>query len=139
MQSVDFNNEEVKVKIPETVNKDKILKAIENVKKILNQTKSERILKEQEFMMYVPQCEVVSGGSNDKILIQGIIDLLSLGEKNIIIDYKLSSIKNVNKLAEIYKTQLKLYKLAVIKAFNISVDSVYLYNFNTEEMIEIML
>ena len=90
-------------------------------------------------MMYVPQSEVVSGGSNDKILIQGIIDLLSLGEKNIIIDYKLSSIKNVNKLAEIYKTQLKLYKLAVIKAFNISVDSVYLYNFNTEEMIEIML
>ena len=139
MQSVDFNNEEVKVKIPETVNKDKILKAIKNVKKILNQTKSKRILKEQEFMMYVPQCEVVSGGSNDKILIQGIIDLLSLGEKNIIIDYKLSSIKNANKLAEIYKTQLKLYKLAVIKAFNISVDSVYLYNFNTEEMIEIML
>ena len=139
MQSVDFNSEEIKVKIPETVNKDKILKAIENVKKILNQTKSKRILKEQEFMMYVPQCEVVSGGSNDKILIQGIIDLLSLGEKNIIIDYKLSSIKNANKLAEIYKTQLKLYKLAVIKAFNISVDSVYLYNFNTEEMIEIML
>ena len=89
--------------------------------------------------MYVPQEEINSGGSPDKILIQGVIDLLSLGEKNIIIDYKLSSVKSAEKLISLYKTQLKLYKLAAEKAFNIKIDDVYLYNFNTKEMLKIIL
>ncbi len=137
MQKIDFFNENQELKIPDNVEENIIINAINNVKKILEETKSKKVLKEQEFMMYVPQKEIVNNGSDDKILIQGIIDLLSFGEKNIIIDYKLTKIKNSNILINIYKTQLKLYKIAVEKAFNIAINEVYLYNFNTQEMIKI--
>ncbi len=139
MQKVDFNLENQNLIIPDEVDKEKIESAIKSVKNILKLTKSAHVFKEQEFMMYIPQKDIISEGSQDKILIQGIIDLLSIGEKNIIIDYKLSSIKDKNKLAMLYKTQLKLYKIAVNKAFNIKIDSVYLYNFNSKEMIELSI
>ena len=139
MQKVDFFKNQEKLELSTNVEEEKINAAINAVKKLLNETKCVKLFKEQEFMMYVPQEEINAGGSPDKILIQGVIDLLSLGEKNIIIDYKLSSVKSAEKLISLYKTQLKLYKLAAEKAFNIKIDDVYLYNFNTKEMLKIIL
>ena len=123
---MDFFKHQEKLELSTNVEEEKINAAINAVKKLLNETKCVKLFKEQEFMMYVPQEKINAGGSSDKILIQGVIDLLSLGEKNIIIDYKLSSVKSAEKLISLYKTQLKLYKLAAEKAFNIKIDDVYL-------------
>ncbi len=137
MQQIDFNKNDLDVDIPENIDKIKILKAYEIIKELLNSTGSNKCLKEQGFMMYINQKEIIKDGCNEKILVQGIIDLLSLGKKNIIVDYKLSSILDNQKLIDKYKTQLYLYKLAVEKAFKIKIDDLYLYNFNKSELIKI--
>lgn len=83
--------------------------------------------REKPFLMYVPADEVVEGCENvrDRVLVQGVIDLIIHGEKNIIVDYKYSSLKNANALSK-YKKQLKLYKMAVETAFLEKIDEVYL-------------
>lgn len=107
-----------------------------NVIKLKALTSGAEIFKEQEFMMYLPEKEVTGAGSEDKILVQGIIDLLILGKKNIIVDYKFSSIKNAEKLKQKYRTQLILYKKAAELALNIKVDEIYLLNLVTTELIK---
>ena len=137
MQQIDFNEKSLNIEIPEKIDKNKILKAYQIIKDILNKTGSHNIFKEQGFMMYVNQNEIIKNGSEEKILVQGVIDLLSLGAKNIIVDYKLTSILDNEKLVKKYKTQLLLYKKAVEKAFKIKIDELYLYNFNRFELIKI--
>ncbi len=137
MQQIDFNEKSLNIEIPEKIDKNKILKAYQIIKDILNKTGSHNIFKEQGFMMYVNQNEIIKNGSEEKILVQGVIDLLSLGAKNIIVDYKLTSILDNEKLVKKYKTQLLLYKKAVEKAFKIKIDELYLYNFNKFELIKI--
>ena len=137
MQQIDFNEKSLNIEIPEKIDKNKILKAYQIIKDILNKTGSHNIFKEQGFMMYVNQNEIIKNGSEEKILVQGVIDLLILGVKNIIIDYKLTSILDNEKLVKKYKTQLLLYKKAVEKAFKIKIDELYLYNFNKFELIKL--
>lgn len=92
------------------------------------------IKKEAEFMMFVPYSEVVESDINDKILIQGVVDLLIEKENSIIIvDYKFSSLP-IKVLKEKYAEQLKLYKLAVEKAFNKPVENTYIYSINSGEL-----
>ena len=118
----------------ENIDINLIYNNIIKLKKLVN---GAEIFKEQEFMMYLPEKEVTGIGSEDKILVQGIIDLLILGEKNVIVDYKFSSIKNPEKLKEKYKTQLLLYKKAAELALNIKIDEIYLLNLVTTELIKI--
>ena len=70
------------------------------------------------------------------MIIQGIIDLFSLGEKNILIDYKFSSIKDEERLLKHYKKQLDLYAIAVEKAFDIKLDEIYLLSLANAKLIK---
>ncbi|MDD4816001.1 MAG: UvrD-helicase domain-containing protein [Clostridia bacterium] len=117
------------------LNKEKIFDCITLLKKF----KFYKILKEQKFMMYVPHNEIIKNGANDKILIQGIIDLILLGDKNILIDYKYSLINEENKLINKYQTQLKLYKMAVEKVLDKRIDEVYLLNIYTQKLIKLTI
>jgi len=75
------------------------------------------ILKEQKFVMYVPYKEVAGGNKEDKILVQGIIDLVIIKKDTILLfDYKLSK-KSNEQIKQKYEKQIELYKLALSKRF----------------------
>lgn len=96
-----------------------------------------KIIKEQKFVMSVPHNEVVENGSSEKILIQGIIDLLILGDKNILIDYKFTNLTDESKIIEKYKLQLKLYKKSAEYALNMKIDEVYLLLIKSSKLIKL--
>ncbi len=94
-----------------------------------------KIKKEAQFMMWVPYCDVVKSDIQDKVLIQGVVDLIVEKEKSIIlVDYKFSSL-NGQVLKEKYAEQLRLYKMAIEKAFNKPVEQMFIYSINTGELI----
>lgn len=109
---------------------------IEKAHQILSQlaTNSVKIFNEAEFVMYVPYSEIVNSDITDKVLIQGVIDLIIEKENSIIIvDYKFSKLP-ARVLKEKYSEQLKLYKLAVEKAFNKPVEQTYIYSIEKAEL-----
>lgn len=117
-----------------TTNLD-IEKLYENILTLKKVAKGQ-VLKEKTFVMKVPYSTVVNSSVDDKILIQGIVDLIILGEKNIIIDYKLTSIFDDEVLKSKYFEQLKLYRLAVENGLNLHIDEVYLFNLNKNKLIK---
>ncbi len=93
--------------------------------------------REYPFMMYVPANEVIDGVSScDKVLVQGVIDLIILGEQKIIVDFKNSRLKDADMLKK-YEKQLKLYKRAAETAIGAKIDKTLLYSFKTGETYEI--
>ncbi len=93
------------------------------------QNKSPQIFTELPFTLLVDADKVLDKpGYSDKILVQGVIDLLVMGDENVIVDYK-NSLKSPEKLAETYKKQLYLYKMAVETSFGEKVDKIALYSF----------
>lgn len=86
--------------------------------------------------MYIPYNEIYKDSDvTDKILVQGVIDLLiEFEDKIILIDYKLSRASS-KELKERYKMQLQLYKLAIEKAYNKKVEKSLIYNIITGEII----
>ena len=103
---------------------------------ILKKTVSDNVYKEREFIMQLPLKDVLNIDSDKEVIIQGIIDLFSLGEKNILIDYKFSSIKDEERLLKHYKKQLDLYAIAVEKAFDIKLDEIYLLSLANAKLIK---
>ena len=86
---------------------------------------------EAEFMMYVPYNEIIKSNITDKVLIQGVVDLIIEHQNSItIVDYKFSTL-DINILKQKYAEQLELYKLAVEKAFNKKVEHIYIYSIKT--------
>ena len=66
--------------------------------------------------------------------IQGIVDLLIEYQNSVtIVDYKFSHLK-ADKLKEKYAEQLRLYKLAVEKAYNKPVTKTLIYSIETGEL-----
>lgn len=97
-------------------------------------TNSINIKKEAEFMMYVPYNEIVDSDIQDKVLVQGVVDLIIEYENSItIVDYKFSKL-HIETLKEKYGEQLELYKKAVEIAFNKKVEHIYIYSINTGEL-----
>lgn len=93
------------------------------------------IEKEAEFMMYVPYNEVVKSDITDKVLIQGVVDLIIEKENSVIIvDYKFSKLP-AKILKEKYIEQLNLYKKAVEHAYKKPVEHMYIYSILTNELI----
>jgi len=114
------------------LNVNKIYESVNCLKKF----KYDTILKEQKFMMYVPHNEIVENGSYEKILIQGIVDLILLGKKNILIDYKYTSL-NEKEIIKKYTMQLKIYKKAIESALNKEINQVYILLINSGKVLEI--
>ena len=93
------------------------------------------IKKEAEFLMYVPYNQAVESDVEDKVLIQGVVDLIIEKDESItIVDYKFSKLP-VALLKEKYAEQLQLYKLAVEQAYNKPVEHMLIYSINTGELI----
>ena len=79
-----------------------------------------KVYKEQSFV----------ARSKDGGLVQGIIDLLAVnGDRALIIDYKLTSVKNID--SEKYKKQINLYADAAENILGVRVTEMYLYSFSS--------
>ena len=117
------------------VEPEKIKKAIEEINKLNYRT----LVREKRFIMYVPHKNIVENSTvEDRVLIQGIVDLLVMCEnKNIIIDYKTTKVKNGDQLVEKYALQLKLYRQAIEKAMGIKVDELWIYSLFLDKLVKI--
>ncbi len=152
LQLVNFYSTDVESEINllkekgEITNEDISLIDINKIKSILkmdifNTIKDYTLYKEEKFTFFVDPCDLgynLDKDLTDKVLVQGIIDLMAIkDDKCILIDYKLSSLKNDDDLIKTYKTQLTLYKNAIEKCLKIKVEKVYLVNILQEKLIEI--
>ncbi|MCQ2409922.1 MAG: PD-(D/E)XK nuclease family protein, partial [Clostridia bacterium] len=90
--------------------------------------------REEKFIMYVPANSVSEKeefSTEDKILVQGIVDLFIEGDdEKILVDFKYSDLTD-SLLVERYTRQLKLYKMALEGKLGQKVDKIMLYSFKT--------
>ena len=111
----------------------KIERAHETLSKLT--TGATGIKKEAEFMMYLPYNKLVESVVQDKVLVQGVVDLIIEKPQGIIIvDYKFSRLP-IKKLKEKYAEQLALYKLAVEEAYKKPVLNTFIYSVETSELL----
>ncbi len=99
--------------------------------------KEGKVKREQSFMMYKPARDVSDEFSvEDKVLVQGIVDLFIDSKEKIIVDFKNSMLKDEDTVKK-YKKQLYLYKMAIESAICAKIDKVVLYSFKTGKTIEV--
>ncbi len=86
---------------------------------------AKEVYRETPFYMNIPYKE-----TDEKVLVQGIIDIYFIDKDNhvIIVDYKTDRNVTENDLINRYKFQLDLYKEAVEKALNKKVDRTVIYS-----------
>jgi len=81
---------------------------------IVQLARTHKHYREKEFMLNIPACEVLDGiNTDDKILLQGVIDLLiEQDDGYIVVDFKFTR-KSDEGIIQSYKKQLDIYALAV--------------------------
>ena len=133
LEMLDFKASYQKNSNFKNVDYNKIELAHKNISPLVQNATS--IKKEAEFMMYVPHNQVIESDIDDKILIQGVVDLIIEKENSIdIVDYKFSTLP-AKVLKQKYFEQLNLYKKAVELAYNKKVENMFIYSINSGELI----
>ena len=93
---------------------------------------AKEIQKEKMFCTKILAKEIFEQAKNETILVQGIIDLFFIDEKDrlILVDYKTDYVENGREdfLVKKYKKQLEIYKKALEEALEKNVDEVYIYS-----------
>lgn len=92
---------------------------------------AKEIHREEPFYIQIPASDIyLDNKINEKILVQGIIDLYYIDKDNnlILVDYKTDYVEDKNILKEKYKEQLKIYKQALEQALNRKVSKVIIYS-----------
>lgn len=146
LQRMDLKQEYNYEKIEELINNlvlSKIITQTEaeaiDINKIINFIKSEfakniasakMIYKEQPCYIDIPAKELCNVDVDEKILVQGIVDLYFIDKDGnlILVDYKTDKVKDENELKEKYKNQLKIYKQALEISLNKNVYKTYIYS-----------
>ena len=92
-----------------------------------------RILREKEFTMRLYEDGM---GKEEGSVLQGVIDLLALGEKEgVLVDYKYSS-RKAQDIWQTYRLQLDLYARAAEAFYGIKIVKRVIINLTNGEMIE---
>ena len=149
MQKLDLSKkvytyDDVK-KLVEELEAKKIITAKEaeaiNINKVYQFTKSKiwseminakQVEREKPFYINIPAKEIYKQDLEEKILVQGIIDLyyITAQDELILVDFKTDFVENGDEqiLIDKYRTQLELYKRALESATGRKVDRVYIYS-----------
>lgn len=131
-----------KLVLDEIVDESEIKKVDENIifkvlsLPVMRRASTSRCRKEQVFLLHATHSELVSGGIDEEVILQGVIDLLVMGEVPIVVDYKFSN-KKAENLKATYEKQLKLYEKAVKDILNVDKVEVYLISLKNAECITI--
>ena len=139
----EYNIEEIKELI-NSLKEREIITKLEaesvNINAILKFTKSKiweelknakEIHREESFYMTIPAKEIYNKELDEKIVVQGIIDLYYINSNNelILLDYKTDYVENgEEELIQKYNNQLQLYKKALESSLNRKVDKIYIYS-----------
>ena len=119
----------------EEVEKIDLIKLEKAVKNFSSRLKGKTLLREQPFLAQIDSKKVL-GKDGEKVLVQGVIDLLVVdGEMAEIIDYKYSSL-NIEALKNKYKLQLELYANAVREVLGYKVYKKTLVNILSGETVD---
>lgn len=140
MQEIDFSTDCDIEKIirdkcvEKYVDAKKVKKCVETIRCFtLNAT----VKKEAQFLMRTRHMDFVKGGSDKKLLVQGVVDLyIDDGDSVTLIDYKTNRVKDIDALAKMYATQMRLYALALQKALAKPVKNVFLYSFDKDKLVD---
>lgn len=129
---------EVDLELKKEVSFDKISRAVDC---ILNLGQNLKTQKELPFISFIPYKEIFSdsGRENEKVIVQGIADLVveSEDKKCYLIDYKTTKAGATDRLVEKYFIQLKLYRICLEKALNKRFDGVFIYSFYFDKLIKV--
>ena len=126
----------------EYININKIYKFLtsELVKKFKS---AQKIEQEKAFCIKMPAKDIFDKATDETILVQGIIDLfvITSNEKIVLLDYKTDYVENGEEeiLIQKYKKQLSIYKMAIEKSLNKSVDEVYIYSLYLDKAIKVVI
>ncbi len=127
--------------IIESVNRDMI--DVQDLYRVMNsqiikEASNGRCMREYKFTMYTPANTVIEEAkTDDKVLVQGVIDMVyEVDGKINLIDYKLSR-KTGEVLKNSYKKQLYLYKKAFESAFKKKIDNMGILSLITGEFTKI--
>lgn len=112
--------------------KSTIWKALKSAKKVY---------KERPFFINIPAREIYDEDVEEEILVQGIIDLYYINQKDeiILVDYKTDYVEKgkESELVEKYISQLELYRQALEESLQRKVDKTYIYSVYLGKEIEI--
>ncbi len=111
---------------------------------LANKIKRSKIIeKEKAFCCKIEAKEVFKEAKNQTILVQGIIDLYAITEKNeiILVDYKTDYIEDGKEksLIDKYYSQLKIYKNALEQALGKKVTETYIYSLFLNKDIKVLI
>ena len=103
---------------------------------------AKKIYKEQPFYINIPANFIYEEDINEKILVQGIIDLfyITQDDRIILVDYKTDYVPEgkEEQLKEKYQKQLELYRMAIEGMMKKKVDNIYIYSTFLEKTVKIM-
>ena len=95
-----------------------------------------RVYAEKSFLAKLTVSDIVPGASSEPTLVQGVIDLVAVGEDDIIIiDYKTNNL-SIDKLIDKYRVQMKIYSKVAELALKLPVRT-YIYSFRDGVMVEV--
>lgn len=115
------------------INLERIEKAIKSG--VFDDVKGTKLYREKVFFTCVDADMVLDTNSKEQIVLQGVMDLLSIADDGaIIIDYKYSSLDSAS-LKTKYHKQLELYAYATKKVLNKKVKKMVIVNLFTGEVV----
>ena len=138
----EYNTESIRKLIENLRRQNKITELEYNsidIRKIENFTKSfiwqelkiaKTVEQEKTFYINIAADEIYHNGVQEDILVQGIIDLYYINEKDelILVDYKTDFVQTEEELIEKYKIQLQIYQKALEQVYQRRVDKIYIYS-----------
>lgn len=93
--------------------------------------------REKQFMLYLPEKEINGGESGEKILVQGVIDLVIFTEEGaVLVDYKLTGAPD-EEIKKRYSAQIELYALALERAAGVKCVKKYIFALPRNMIIEV--
>lgn len=152
MELIDFNNytlEDVKESIETMLAKGQITEDEAKIvspkiiyecldSELMKIARHSECYKEKKFKMYLPSNDVFGDGIEDKILLQGTIDLIIKdpnADSVILVDYKYSN-ESIDKIKETYQVQINLYQKAIETCMGVKVDKKLIYVLGKNEIIQ---
>ena len=105
---------------------------------VFDKIKNYKLYKEVKFCSLINPNSLGMDSTDAEILVQGIVDLIAVnGNDAILIDYKLSKIANEEDIIKKYRRQMWLYKTAIEKSLNLTVNETYLVNILQGKIIKV--
>lgn len=96
------------------------------------------LYKEQPFVMGIPASAIYEEGSDQLVLIQGIVDVYWPEDGQLVIlDYKTDAVTKETQLTERYRMQLDLYAQALHKATGKKIKEKLIYSFSLHKTVKV--